>query len=208
MPSCPQDSKERCRFIGRSAGDPEKHNADGRHHRRRVTVWKMDSSAGPEPVSRPSGPPLQQAFNRVMAKARWGVTGALIGAVLLSGLEYFGSSMSASPLQSPNRPLYMACAGSVAGAFGGAALGGGGFGPIGLSMVTCLFTGLCCCPGIGAIGNQDNLVLMLATCIAAGFMIGTVIEFTRAWRHKPPGGPPGNAPPVPPDSPPPPRLTP
>jgi hypothetical protein len=108
---------------------------------------------------------LQQAFERVLTKARWGVIGALIGGVVMSGLDYLGDGRG---------PLYMASVGAVAGAFSGAALSGRGLGAIGWSMVACLVLAGCLC--CGSVGHQEGLVLLFACCVALGFLIGAAAE--------------------------------
>jgi hypothetical protein len=128
-------------------------------------------------------PSLQQAFDRVMVKARWGVIGAILGAALLSAMNYFSRDES--------RPAFMAVVGLVTGAFGGAALGAGGLRAIGFSMMACIFVGFCCCPGTLAPRQsltEEGLLLILTCCVATGFLIGTVIEFAPYWGYKQPHG--------------------
>lgn len=115
-----------------------------------------------DPIPPPPPTPLQQAFEQVMTKAKWGVSGAVIGVAGLSGLNYFS--------RDGTDPVYFAILGAAVGAFGGAALAGRGLGPIGYSMIACmLVSGSICCSGSI---QQTGLLLLLACCVALGFLIG------------------------------------
>jgi hypothetical protein len=150
----------------------------------------MSTPNPPDSTPPPPVPPVQQAFEHVMAKARWGVIGALIGGVMLSGLNHLS--------RNGRDPIYIACLGATVGAFAGAALAGRGLGPIGYAMIACLvLSSVFCC---GSVSHQEGALLLVACCVAIGFLIGAAIELSPHFGHgdnigsrgaPPPGSPDG-----------------